>query len=116
MLNCPDCAQELPVGATYCHACGSQARCKSCSEPLKAGVRVCMKCNARVGDGLSGSAEHQSQPVADLALNRITLVESEKRRSLHAEFTDNAVGLLGEALGLFCQTTPTPGSSQRLRP
>jgi hypothetical protein len=41
------------------------------------------------------------KPPSTTALNRVTLHETEKRRSLSAEFTDEAVSTLGDALGLY---------------
>ncbi|MBV9325682.1 MAG: hypothetical protein JO352_18075 [Chloroflexi bacterium] len=79
----------------YCPACGTQARCKQCREELVRDARVCMMCGMPIGPADATLTSHPP------TVNRITFVETDKRRSLDAELTDDAVGLIGQSLGIF---------------
>ena len=84
-MNCPQCGTQLQDRAIYCPACGIQARCKQCREELVRDARVCMLCGAPASPA---DANLTSQlPI----VNRIRFVETDKRRSLDAELTDDAM-------------------------
>jgi hypothetical protein len=94
-MNCPQCRTQLQDRAIYCPTCGAQARCKQCREELVRDARACMICGTPASPA---DANLSSQPPT---VNRIRFVETEKRRSLDAELTDDAVGLIGQSLGIF---------------
>jgi hypothetical protein len=109
-MNCPQCDIQLQDRAIYCPACGTQARCKQCREELVRDARVCMVCGTPASPA---DANLTSQPPT---VNRIRFVETDKRRSLDAELTDDAVGLIGQSLGIFVtgQLEGRHGSRSRL--
>jgi hypothetical protein len=94
-MNCPRCDTQFQDRAIYCQACGTQARCKQCRHEPSRDARVCISCGAPT---TVGDADRSSQVPT---VNRIRFVETEKRRSLDAELTDDAVGLIGQSLRIF---------------
>jgi membrane protease subunit (stomatin/prohibitin family) len=50
--NCPDCRQEIPRDAKFCHHCGHQIlvfqQCTQCGKNLPANARFCVRCGRPV--------------------------------------------------------------------
>src|SRR5579884_3453762 len=109
-MNCPQCGTELQDRAIYCPYCAIQTRCKQCREELAREARACVTCGT-----LTTPANAIPSPQAS-TVNRIRFIETDKRRSLDAELTDDAVGLIAQSLGMFVtgQLQPRRGTGTQL--
>lgn len=97
-MSCPNCGVDLPNQAVFCPMCAVQVRCKSCREVLIRGARACIHCGTFAGEGLDGTKDGTN---GSHAINKITLEETTKRRSLRAELTDVAIQTVGDSFGLL---------------
>jgi len=57
-MQCPRCAAQNPVGASFCDECGArldEATCASCGAANRAAARFCSRCGARLGGPAPGA-------------------------------------------------------------
>ncbi len=88
--TCPSCAGEIPTRAVYCPLCTKQIRCKSCQERVEANWRACIQCGSIINE--RSSPIFAQEATADTqAVNTIEYYETERKRSLKAQFT-NTIG------------------------
>src|SRR5262245_3199315 len=97
---CPSCKSILPERAVFCPACATQVRCKACHDLLEPKAHACVSCGSLVGELAPASLGNRAG-VASRAVNTLQFEETDRRRSLRAEFTDEAVGSLSGTIGLL---------------
>lgn len=98
-MDCPNCQAALAERAMFCPSCAAQARCKKCRDGLATPARACMSCGELVATPTHDTLVPIRTADGGRFVNRVVFVETPKRRSLNAELSDTAVGLLGESLG-----------------
>jgi len=68
-LACPDCSAANPVGAKFCHQCGTAMPavrfCAECGLELAAGAKFCASCGTAVGAPTAASSEFPADAAAE---------------------------------------------------
>lgn len=86
-MDCIKCGVMLPEEGYYCPRCLTQVRCKGCEGYLILDTNGCIHCGSPISTGV-GMESNLRSVAGSLARNRIVLKETQKSRSIEAEFTD----------------------------
>ena len=98
--TCPSCSGAIPSRAIYCPLCTKQIRCRNCHELLEANWRACIQCGVMIGE--SATPVLEQEPTADTqAVNIIEYHETQRKRSLKAQFTNTIGNSLTKTLNLI---------------
>lgn len=105
--TCPLCTSSIPTKAIYCPLCTKQIRCRNCRELLEANWRVCIQCGTMIGESTSPLFGQESASDTH-AVNTIEYHETERKRSLKAQFTNTIGNSLTKTLNLILANRINP--------